>query len=132
MSGESFKLEEPLCGNRIGGEKLGELVDLAGSERDVDKRKAREHFILDRLRPAAADTDDAVGILALQPLGVAEVSDEPIVGLLSDRARVEEDEVGVVLALGLGVAERLEHALHPLRVVRVHLAAERRDVVALM
>src|SRR5262249_20312216 len=29
----------------------------------------------------------------------------------------------------LGVAERLEHPLHPLRVVLVHLAAERRHVV---
>ena len=34
-------------------------------------------------------------------------------------------------ALGrLAVAERLEHALHPLGVVLVHLAAERRQVVA--
>jgi hypothetical protein len=42
-----------------------------------------------------------------------------------------EDEVGGVARLGGLVAERLEHPAHALGVVLVHLAAERRDVVAL-
>ena len=67
----------------------------------------------------------------LTPLRLAEVRDEPVVGLLADRAGVEEDQVGVGARRRLGVAERLEHALHALGVVLVHLAAERRDVVAL-
>jgi hypothetical protein len=59
------------------------------------------------------------------------VGDEALVGLLADRAGVEQDEVGVRPRRRLGVPERLEHALHALGVVLVHLAAERRDVVAL-
>ena len=72
-----------------------------------------------------------LGTLGLQPLGLAEVGDEPAVGLLADRAGVEQDQVGLVARRRLGVPERLEHPLHALGVVLVHLAAERRDVVAL-
>src|SRR5262249_40195883 len=47
-----------------------------------------------------------------------------------DRARVEQDQVRLGALGRLAVAERLEHPLHPLRVVLVHLAAEGGDVVA--
>jgi hypothetical protein len=56
------------------------------------------------------------------------VGDEALVGLLADRAGVEEDQVGVLAPWRLGLAERLEHALHALRVVLVHLAPEGGDV----
>ena len=131
MPGEALELEEALGGERVAGQELGQLVDLAGAERDVDEREAREHLVLDRLGPAAADADYAVGALALEPLGLAEVGDESVVGVLADRAGVEQDQVGLLTATGLGVAERLEHPLHPLGVVLVHLAPERREVVAL-
>ena len=131
MAGEALELEEALGGERVAGQELGQLVDLAGAERDVDEREPREHLVLDRLGPAAADADHAVGSLALEPLGLAEVSDEPVVGVLADRAGVEQDQVGLFAALGLAVAERLEHPLHPLGVVLVHLAPERREVIAL-
>ena len=100
MPGEALELEVALRGQRVAGQELGELVDLAGAERDVDEREAREHLLLDRLRPAAADADHALGSLALEPLGLAEVGDEAAVGRLADRAGVEQDQVGVVAALG--------------------------------
>jgi hypothetical protein len=131
VSREALELEEALRGQRVRRQELGELVHLTGAEGDVDEREAREDLVLDRLRPAAADADDPLGVLALEALGVAEVREELAVGLLADRAGVEEDDVGVRGGGRLGVAERLEHALHPLGVVLVHLAAERRDVVAL-
>ena len=99
VAGEALELEEALRGDRVGRQELGELVDLAGAERDVDEREAREDLVLDRLRPAAADADDPRRVLALQALGVAEVGEELRVGLLADRAGVEEDHVGVVGAL---------------------------------
>jgi hypothetical protein len=69
---------------------------------------------------------------ALAGRRLAQVGDEALVGLLADGAGVEEDQVGLVLLGRLAVAQRLEHPLHPLGVVLVHLAAERRDVVALL
>src|SRR3954469_17677563 len=131
MAREALELEEALGGQRVAGEELGELVDLARAEGHVDERELAEDLLLDRLRPAPADADDALGVAALQRGRLVEVGDEALVGLLADRAGVEEDEVGVAGVGRLGVAERLEHALHALRVVLVHLTAERRDVVAL-
>ena len=131
MAGEALELEEALRRQRVGREELGELVDLARTERDVDEREAREDLVLDGLRPAAADADDPLRVARLQALRLMQVGDEAAVGLLADRAGVEEDDVGILGGGGLGVAERLEHPLHPLGVVLVHLTAERRDVEAL-
>ena len=99
VAGEALELEVALRGERVGGEELGELVDLAGAEGDVDERELAEDVVLDRLRPAAADADDDLRPRALDALGLVQVGDEAAVGRLADRARVEEDEVGVV-ALG--------------------------------
>ena len=113
------------------GQELGQLVHLAGSEGDVDEGESGEHLILDRLCPAAADADGPRGIFCLEALGMAEVSHEAIVGLLPNRAGVEQDQVRLVLTIGLVIAQRVQHPLHPLGVVLVHLTAERGQVVAL-
>ena len=131
MAGEALEREEALRRQRVRREELGELVDLARTERDVDEREAREDLVLDGLRPAAADADDALRVTRFEALRLMQVRDEAAVGLLADRAGVEEDDVGVLGGRGLDVSERLEHPLHPLGVVLVHLAAERRDVEAL-
>ena len=131
MAGEALELEVPLRGERVAHQELGQLVHLAGAKGDVHEREALEHLLLERLRPAASYPDHALGPFALQAARFTEMRDEAAVGRLADRARVEEDQVGVGAPRGLGVAERLEHALHPLGVVLVHLAAERGHVVAL-
>ena len=105
--------------------------DVARAERQVDERVALEELVLHRLRPAAADDDRALGVRSLAARACIRWRDEAVVGLLADRAGVEDDDVGVVLLGGLAEPERLEQALDPLGVVDVHLAAERRDVVAL-
>ncbi len=106
-------------------------MDLAGAEGDVDEGEALEDLVLDRLRPAAADADHALGVFGLEPLRLAEVGDEAVVRRLADRAGVEEDQVGAFAIGRLLIAQRLEHAAHALGVVHVHLTAERRDVVPL-
>ena len=131
VAGEVLELEVALGAERVGVEELGELVDLARAEGDVDEREAPEDLVLDRLRPAAADPDHPLRVFGLQPLRLAQVGDEAVVGRLADRAGVEEDQVGLLAARGLLVAERLEHPLHPLGVVHVHLAPEGGDVVPL-
>ena len=130
-AGEALELEVALRGQRVRGQELGQLVHLPGAEGDVDEREAAEDLVLDRLGPAAAHPDHPVGVAALERARLAEVGHEALVGLLADRAGVEQDQVGVGARLRLRVAERLEHALHALGVVRVHLAPERRHVVAL-
>ena len=113
-----------------GADPLAEVRDRARAERDVDLRVELEDPLPLRLRVAAADGDDELGVLPLACARVAEIGRELRVRLLADRARVEDEHVRVLLRSGLAEPERLEHALDPLRVVSVHLAAERRDVVA--
>src|ERR1039458_4130929 len=132
MAGEALELEETLRRQRVAGQELRELVNLARPERDIDEREALEDLLLDRLRPATADAHDPLGSLALQPLGFSQMRDEAAVGRLADRARVEQDQIGLAALRRLGVAERVEHPLNALGVVLVHLAAERRQVVSLL
>ena len=129
VPGEVLELEVPLGGQRVLGEELGQPVDLPGPERHVDEREPLEDLVLDRLRPAAADPHHPLGILGLQALCLPQVGDEAVVGRLADRAGVEQDQVGCGALRHLLVAQRVEHALHSLGVVLVHLTAERGDVV---
>jgi len=73
-------------------------VVLAGTEGHVHEWELLEDAFLHRLRPAAADPDHAARVLSLESLGFTEVADEAVVGLLPDRAGVEQDEVGLVAA----------------------------------
>ena len=107
-----------------------EMGDRAGAERDVDVRVEIEDALALRLRVTAADRDDRVRPFALALGGVPHVRGEALVGLLADRARVEDEDVRLVGIDRLAEPELLERALDPLGVVGVHLATERRDVVA--
>ena len=107
------------------------MRDRARPEGDVDERVEVEEPLALRLGVAAADGDHLLRVGALEHLRVAEVRGEPLVGLLADRARVEDEDVRLLLRDRLPQSQLLEHALDPLGVVSVHLAAERRDVVAL-
>ena len=59
---------------------------------------------------------------------------QPLIGLLTDRAGVEDQEVGILRGDRLPHAQRLQEALDPLGVVHVAvlLAPEGRDVVEFM
>ena len=131
VAGEALELEVALRGERVAREELRELVDLAGAERDVDERELAEHLLLDRLRPAAADADDALRVAPLERLASCRWATKRS----SAFSRIEQVLKRIRSASralgGLAVAERLEHALHALGVVLVHLAPERGDVVAL-
>ena len=130
VAGEALELEVALRGQRVARQELGQLVHLPGPEGHVHERELAEHVVLDRLRPAAPDADHRAGAALLDRSRLAEMRDEALVGLLADRARVEQDQVRVRARRALRVAERLEHALHALGVVLVHLAPEGGDVVA--
>jgi hypothetical protein len=69
-------------------------------------------------------------LLTLARRRFAQIRRELRVGLLADRASVEDDDVGVVRARRLTEPELFEHAFDPLGIVGIHLATEGGDVVA--
>ena len=131
VAGELVEGREVAARQRAtGADVVAEPRDRARAEREVDERVLLEQLVLHRLRPAAADDDLLAGVALLHGARVHEVLQEPPVGLLADRAGVEDEHVGLGRARRLPQAGRLEQALDALRVVRVHLAAVRGDVIA--
>jgi hypothetical protein len=106
-------------------------VDLSRPEGDVDEGEALEDLVLDRLRPATADADDSLGLFGLEPLRLTQMSDEAAVRRLANRAGVEQNQIGRVATLSFVIPKRRQHPPHPLRIVHVHLTAERSYVKAL-
>src|SRR5439155_23402247 len=81
---------------------------------------------------AAGDGDNHAAAFAgrgdLQRAHAAELGKNLFRCLLADVAGVEDDEVGVVGAGGLGKTFRCERVRHTMGIVDVHLAAERFDM----
>jgi hypothetical protein len=124
IAGQCLELEVALGGNRVRIEELGEAMDLARPKRNIDEWKSPEDLILQRLGPTAPDTDDLVGALSLEALGIPQVSQQLRICRLSDGAGVEEDQVRDLTVINPAIAERSEHAGQPLGVVHIHLAPE--------
>ena len=97
--GGELALVEPEAAARdpdaAGAEPVAEVGDRARAERDVDLGIELEDALALRLGVAAADGDHALGIAPLARGRLAEVGGELRVGLLADRAGVEDDDVGV-------------------------------------
>ena len=79
-----------------GLDELAEARDVAGAVGQVDERVQLEQLVLDRLRPAAADDDHLGRIAQLGRARVHQAGVEALVGLLADRAGVEDEHVGVL------------------------------------
>src|SRR6185437_14790571 len=124
MPGELRPLGEAAAGDGLAAaraEPVREMADRARAEGDVDERVELEQALPLGLGIAAADGDRLLGVALLERARLGEVRSEPLVGLLADRAGVEDEHVGLVLRRRLSEAKLLEQALDPLGVVSVHL-----------
>jgi hypothetical protein len=102
---------------------------LWGAEDDVDVRRLAGDRVAVLLRKAAADGDLHAGVLGLDRREVAEVAVELVVGVLADRAGVEDDDVGLLAGGDARVARVLQQPGEALGVVDVHLAPVGLDLV---
>ncbi len=107
--------------------RVGQVV---GAEHDVDVARPLDDELAVLLGQAPAHRDLQVGTLLLQRLQAAEVAVELVVGVLTDAARVEHDDVGRLDVVGGLHALGREQPGDALGVVLVHLTAERAHVEA--
>ena len=105
-------------------EPFAEMRDRTRPEGNIDRRVELEDPLALRLGIAAADGDHPIRMLSLASRGFAQVRGELRVGLLPDRAGVEDHDIRLVGARRFAEPDLLEHALDPLGIVSVHLAAE--------
>src|SRR5699024_1916481 len=79
---------------------------------------------------ASADGDLQAGMVLLDLRELAEVAVESVVGVLAHGTGVEDDDVGLVVAVRLNVAGIVEESGESLGVVHVHLTSVGLDLVA--
>ena len=103
---------------------LRQLVDVVGPEDKVEKGDLRQQLLPLLLGDAAADAEDQRRFLLLERLEAAEMPVDLALGLVADRAGIEQDKVGLGGGRHLAVAGVLQQIDDPLRVDDVHLAAE--------
>ena len=114
---------------RRAANEVGQAVQRLRAEHDVDVRRALHDRGALLRRDAAAHADDEVGALRLERAHAPQVVEHPLLRLLAHRARVEQDDVRVLGPLGERRAfGGMQHVRHLVRVVLVHLAAERANV----
>ncbi len=111
-------------------EEVEYSIEVVGSEDDIDPGRSGTDQLTVLLSGTPTNHEEDAGALLLEGLEVAEMTVEPVVGVLSDGAGVDEHHVGLIRLLGRGHPVCGEHPRHPLAVVLVHLAAEGADEVA--
>ena len=108
-------------------QELEQVRQRVGPDHDVDPRRSP----LDRppvlLCEASGDDDPQLRVPILQRLQVAEVPVELVVGVLPDRARVQDDEPRLRDVLGGRHPIAQQQPADALRVMLVHLAPEGAD-----
>ena len=110
---------------------VAEVRDRARPERDVDVRVEREEPLALRLGVAAADGDHRLRVALASARARRRGARRSAVSGFSRIVQVLKTSTSASSCdARLAEPELLEHALDPLGVVGVHLAAERRDVVA--
>ncbi len=125
LDGE-IRVREP-CAVFSLAQKLRQSVIALRTDDDIDGALALEHLFAFSLGDAAGDDDLHVAALRVQRAfgdrKLAEFGIDFFRGLFADMACVQDDEIGVFFALGLGVALAAEQVSHARRVIDVHLAA---------
>ncbi len=107
-------------------DQFGQAVQGLRAEHHIDEGCARHDGRAFLRRHAAADTDDEVGVGLLQMAHPAQIVEHLLLRLFAHRAGIEQDHVGIVRRIGFHQAIRnIEHVGHLVRVVLVHLTAER-------
>src|SRR5580765_9052841 len=75
-------------------DELGDTGDGGRAEDQVDRRGAALDRALMKLRHAAHHADDELGLLRLEQAKLAELREHLILGLLTDRTGIDENQVG--------------------------------------
>ena len=109
--------------------QVRQAVVILRSDDEVDSRRPADDFLALGLGNAAGDGDEQVSAVRgrrfLHEAYTAKFRIDFLGRLLADVAGVEDDDVGILRRRRFDVALRRQGVRHTLRVVDVHLAAER-------
>ena len=111
-------------------EQCRQRTHVVGAEDDVDPGGLLHDRVPVLLCHASADGDLQTRVVLLDLRELAEVAVETVVGVLAHGAGVEDDDIGLVVTVGLNIAGIVEQSGQTLGVVHVHLTSVGLDLVA--
>ena len=127
----SHDLHHAVAGRQRLAQQLREAVKIVRAKHQIDVwTQAQQLFgyaLL--LHHAAAHADDQVGLLPLEQVQRTDVARDPPLRVVTHAAGIEQDDIGLLVALRGRIAHLGEHARQLLGVVFVHLAAIGNDFV---
>ena len=112
-------------------EEIEHPMGVVRAEHDIDPVSALADAVAVLLRHASADGDLHARVRILGALQAAEITTESLIGVLSDRASVDDDDVCGRRIVDGGHSVGREQPADALGIVLVHLAPEGADEVRL-
>ncbi len=106
-------------------------MSVVGSEHDIDPVGTLSYTFAVFLRHAATDGDLHPRVAGLRPFQAPQIAPEAFVGVLANRAGVDDDDIGLFRNVGRRHAVGVEQTTDAFGVVLVHLATERAYEVCL-
>ena len=111
-------------------EKYRQRSKIMSSEYDIDIRGTLEDCSLVLLCQTSTDRDLQLWIPLLLWCEETQLSVEAIIRILTDRACVEDDEIGIFSVASGHIASSIKRPRDPLRIMGIHLAAQGLDHVS--
>ena len=103
-------------------------MNIVRPDRKIEMFDGFQQFFAPALRHTAHDSEDHVRMLALQLLEDAELADRLAFRLFTDTARIQDDDVGVLLGVHDMVSGGNQHGGGGLGVALIHLTAVGLDI----
>src|SRR5262249_22209496 len=104
---------------------------ISGAEHEIDIRTACEEAVPFLLGQTTADSKNQIGLPLLERFELTQTGEYFLSRFFTNAAGVDQNQVGVKFICRCGVTQTREKSRHFFRVVDVHLAPVRFDVVLL-
>ena len=113
--------------NKYGPAASGDVISSVSVEvgpgHDVDAVRALDQFLLEAFGHAADDAHDEPRFGPAVAFHLGQAPPDTLLGIVADRAGVDQDDIGQADILGVDVSLPLHQGNHDFRVADIHLAA---------
>ena len=125
-----LEIELGRAGAKVLFDEIGQASVVVGADDEIDGLALGVEFFAQALRHAAEHADPHFGPAVLVLLQFADATQDARLGVVADRAGVEQEKVGVLGSIDFAPARAAQTVTHRVAVVHVHLTPVGLDVHA--